>query len=47
MANTPVTAEEEVKERVAYISPYEQWKKVGRLADLSRFVDSRMLSGLN
>ena len=27
MADTPVTAEDEVKERVAYISPYEQWKK--------------------
>ncbi len=27
MADTPVTAEDEVKERVAYVSPYEQWKK--------------------
>ena len=27
MPNTPVTAEDEVRERVAYISPYEQWKK--------------------
>ena len=27
MANTPVTAEEEVKERIAYKSPYEQWKE--------------------
>ena len=27
MANTPVTAEDEVKERVAYKSPYEQWKE--------------------
>ena len=46
MANTPVTAEDEVKERVAYMSPYEQWKKVGRLADLSRFGDSRILYDL-
>ena len=27
MADTPVTAEQEVKERVAYKSPYEQWKE--------------------
>jgi mannose-6-phosphate isomerase-like protein (cupin superfamily) len=27
MADTPVTAEEEVKERVGYKSPYEQWKE--------------------
>src|SRR5262249_34455163 len=27
MADTPITAEQEVKERVAYKSPYEQWKE--------------------
>ena len=27
MADTPVTAADEVKERVAYKSPYEQWKE--------------------
>ena len=27
MADTPVNAEQEVKERVAYKSPYEQWKE--------------------
>jgi len=27
MAGTPITAEQEVKERVAYKSPYEQWKE--------------------
>ena len=27
MANTPLTIEEEVKERVAYKSPYEHWKE--------------------
>ena len=47
MADTPVTAEDEVKERVAYKSPYEQWKEVGRLADLSRLVRSRISMSLS
>ncbi|HXV49625.1 MAG TPA: hypothetical protein VEB61_12540, partial [Candidatus Binatia bacterium] len=28
MADTPVNAEEEVRERVAYKSPYERWKEL-------------------
>ena len=27
MANTPVNAEEEIRERVTYKSPYERWKE--------------------